>query len=95
MIGSTDTIKPPSKNWPQAFAKRHPQVKQWRNRPMNRERHDNNIYDKGTEWFDVIKDELHKADVLPGNCYNMDETGIMLSMLGAIKVFVGKGDRRD
>jgi hypothetical protein len=25
----------------------------------------------------------------------MDETGIMLSMLGAVKVLVGKDDRRD
>jgi hypothetical protein len=40
----------------------------------------------------VIKDELCKSDVLPNNHYNMDETGIMLSMLGAIKVFVGKVD---
>ena len=31
----------------------------------------------------------------PGEVYNMDETGIMLSMLGSIKVLVGKDDRRD
>jgi hypothetical protein len=47
---------------------------------------------KVTEYFEVIKDELCKSDVLPNNHYNMDETGIMLSMLGAIKVFVGKVD---
>lgn len=62
---------------------------------MDWNRHDNNIYDKVVEWFEVIKDELYKADILPENCYNMDETGIMLSMLGAIKVLVGKDDRRD
>lgn len=95
IIGSTDAIKPLSKDWPQAIAKRHPQLKQRRNRPMNWDRHDNNTYDKVTELFEVIKDELCKPEFLPENCYNMDETGIMLSMLGVIKVFVGKDDRRD
>jgi len=56
------------------------------------ERHDNNIYDKVVHWFEVIEQELHK--VLPENVYNMDETGIMLSMLSSVKVLVGKDDRR-
>jgi hypothetical protein len=30
-----------------------------------------------------------------GNVYNMDETNVMLSMLGSVKVLVGKGDMRD
>jgi hypothetical protein len=59
------------------------------------ERHDNSIYDKVVHWFDVIKEELGRADVLPENVYEMDETGIMLSMLGSAKVLVVKGDRRD
>jgi hypothetical protein len=59
------------------------------------ERHDNSVYDKVVHWFDVIKEELCRADVLPENVYNMDETGIMLAMLGAVKVLVGKDDRRD
>ena len=29
------------------------------------------------------------------NVYNMDETGVMLSVLGTVKVLVGKGDMRD
>ncbi|KAJ8110389.1 hypothetical protein OPT61_g6758 [Boeremia exigua] len=33
--------------------------------------------------------------VLPENTYNMDETGIILSMLGAVKVLVGKDNQRD
>jgi hypothetical protein len=93
--GSTNATKPPSKNWPQAFARRHPEIRQRSNRPMDWNRHDNNIHNKVVEWFEVIKDELYKTDILPENCYNMDETGIMLSMLGAIKVLVGKDDRRD
>jgi hypothetical protein len=59
------------------------------------ERHDDNIYDKVVHWFDVIKEELCRPDVRPENCYNMDETGIMLSMLGSVKVLVGKDDGRD
>jgi hypothetical protein len=29
------------------------------------------------------------------NVYNMDETGVILSMLGSVKVLVGKDDLRD
>ncbi|KAH9860126.1 hypothetical protein IAQ61_011910 [Plenodomus lingam] len=58
------------------------------------ERHDNNIYDKVKKWFNVIEKELRRPDVLPKNVYNMDKTGIMLSMLGSVKVLVGKDDRR-
>jgi hypothetical protein len=87
--------EPPKKNWPQAFCRRHPQLKSRNNRPMPWERHDNSIYDKVVHWFDVIKEELCRPDVLPENAYNMDETGIMLSMLGSVKVVVGKDDGRD
>jgi hypothetical protein len=33
---------------------------------------------------------LYKLDVLLENVYNMDETGVMLSMLNSVKVLVGK-----
>lgn len=46
-------------------------------------------------WFDVIKEELTRSDVLPKNVYNVDETGIMLSMLGSVRVLESKDDRRD
>jgi hypothetical protein len=49
-------------------------------------RHDNNIYDKIILWFEVIGKELHDPVIMPENAYNMDETGVMLSMLGSIKV---------
>ncbi|KAF2186613.1 hypothetical protein K469DRAFT_571896, partial [Zopfia rhizophila CBS 207.26] len=29
------------------------------------------------------------------NVYNMDETGVMLSMPGSVKVLIGKNDMRD
>jgi hypothetical protein len=87
--------EPPNKNWPQAFRPRHPQLKSRNNRPMPWERHDNSIYNKVVHWFDVIKEELCRPDVRPENCYNVDETGIVLSMLGPVEVLVGKDDRRD
>ncbi|EMD86691.1 hypothetical protein COCHEDRAFT_111784 [Bipolaris maydis C5] len=59
------------------------------------ERYDNNIYDKVVHWFDVIKEELCRSDVLPKNVYNMDETDTMLSMLSSVKVLVGKNDRQN
>ena len=62
---------------------------------MDWRRHDKNIYDKITHWFEVIEKELHRPDIVPENVYNMDETGVMLSMLGSAKVLIGKDDRRD
>ncbi|KAI1670786.1 DDE superfamily endonuclease [Pyrenophora tritici-repentis] len=56
----TRPIKPPGKNWPKAFAKRH---------------------------------ENNDPAVLPENVYNMDETGVMLSMLGWVKVLVASTHR--
>jgi hypothetical protein len=46
--------KPPNKNWPQAFQKRHPALKSRRVRAMAWERHENNIYNKIIHWFEVI-----------------------------------------
>jgi hypothetical protein len=88
------TIKPPGKNWPQAFHKRHPELKAKRVKALDWNRHDNNIYDKTVHWFEVIGKELHDPVILPENVYNMDETGVMLSMLGSLKVLVGKDDLR-
>jgi hypothetical protein len=42
----------------------------------------------------VIGAVLHKPDILPENVYNMDETGVMLSMLNSVKVLVGKDDTK-
>ena len=86
---------PPHKNWPQDFRRRHAELKSRNNKAMAWERHDNNIYNKVVHWFDVIKQELCRPDISPENVYNMDETGIMLSMLGCVKVLVGKDDRRN
>jgi hypothetical protein len=43
----------------------------------------------------VIEEVLTDLNVLPENVYNMDETGVMLSMLGSVKVLVSKNDFRD
>ncbi|TVY93491.1 hypothetical protein LAWI1_G001484 [Lachnellula willkommii] len=88
-------IKPPNKNWSQAFERRHPDLKARRVRAMDWSRYDKNIYNKITHWFEVIEKELRRPDIDPRNVYNMDETGVMLSMLDGAKVLVGKDDRRD
>jgi len=38
---------------------------------------------------------LQDPAILAENVYNMDETRVMLSMPGSVKVLVGKDDRRD
>jgi hypothetical protein len=47
-----------------------------------------------THWFEVIGRVLRDPTILAENVYNMDETGVMLSMLGSVKVLVGKDDTR-
>lgn len=84
--------KPPGKNWARAFEKRHPELKARRNRALDWDRY--HIYDKVVHWFEVIGEILQHPAVLSENVYNMDETGIMLSMLASVKVLVGKDDLR-
>lgn len=50
---------------------------------------------KITRWFEVIERIIQDPAILRENVYNMDETGVMLSMLGSVKVLVGKDDLRD
>ncbi len=43
----------------------------------------------------MIGKVLQDPIILPENVYNMDETGVMLCMLGSVKVLVRKDDPRD
>jgi len=95
LVTTDDPIKPPNKNWPRAFEKHHPELKARRVRAIDWKRHENNIYVKIIHWFEVIGRVVQDPAILPENVYNMDETGVMLSMLGSVKVLVGKDDLRD
>jgi hypothetical protein len=56
-------------------------------------RYEKNIAGKITHWFEVIEKVLDDPAILAENVYNMDETGVVLAMLGSVKVLVGKGDK--
>jgi hypothetical protein len=43
----------------------------------------------------VIGKALQDPAIRSENIYNMDETGVILSMLSGVKVLVGKDDMRD
>ena len=43
----------------------------------------------------MIRRVLQDLAILPENVYHMDETGVLLSMLGFVKVLVGKDDQPD
>ena len=88
-------LKPPGKNWARAFEKRHPETQARRVRALDWNRHEKNTYWKIAHWFEVIGRILQDPAILAENVYNMDETGVMLSMLGAVKVLVGTDDVRD
>ncbi|KAJ5100120.1 hypothetical protein N7532_007121 [Penicillium argentinense] len=83
-------VRPPGKNWPQGFYRRHPQLRARRLRAIDWKQ----IEDKVRHWFAVIGRELADPAILPGNVYNMDETGVLLSVLNSLKVLVSKDDLR-
>jgi hypothetical protein len=47
-------IKPPGKNWAQGLEKRHPALKSRRVRAIDWKRHETNIYNKITHWFEIV-----------------------------------------
>jgi hypothetical protein len=59
---------------------------------MDWARHD--IYDKVVGWFTLIGKELSSPAVLQENIYNMDETGVLLSVLNSLKVLVSSKEIR-
>lgn len=74
------------------FYARHPELKAKRVRALDWTRHDHHIYDKVTQWFNVIGPQLQDPAVVADNVYNMDETGVLLSVLHSLKVLVGRDD---
>lgn len=87
-------VRPPGKNWPQGFYRQHPQLKARRLRAIDWKRDGRHIEDKVRHWFDIIGRELADPVILPENVYNMDETGVLLSVLNSLKVLVSKDDLR-
>ncbi|KAF4625232.1 hypothetical protein G7Y89_g12940 [Cudoniella acicularis] len=87
-------LKAPGKNWTKALERRHLILTARRLGAMDWNRHEKNIYEKVTRWFEVIGEVLQDPAILAENVYNMDETGVMLSMPGLVKVLVGKDDKR-
>ena len=85
-------IHAPGKNWPQVFSKRHPELQAIRMKPIAWERHDHHIYDKVVDWFPIIGKELAAPGILPENTFNMEETGVLLSVPNSLKVLVGRGE---
>jgi hypothetical protein len=88
-------LKPPGKNRVKVFEKRHPEMAARRVTALDWNRHETNIGPKMILWFEVIGRVLRDPAILAENVYNMDGTGVMLSMLGSVKVLVGKDDKRE
>lgn len=89
---SSQPSKPPGKNWAKGLEIRHSQLQARRVSALDWNRHDRNIHEKVARWFEVIATVLQDPAVLAKNVWNMDETGIMLSKLGSMKVLSGKDD---
>jgi hypothetical protein len=54
------------------------------------EKHNRYIYNKIINWFTVIGKELTSPIVFAENIYNMDKTGVLLSILNSLKVLIGR-----
>ena len=87
-------LRPPGKNWPQGFYKRHPELKARKLKTIDICRDDRQIEEKMRDWFVLIRKELDNPVLLPENVYNMDETGVLLSVLNSLKVLVSRDDLR-
>jgi len=87
-------LKPPGKNWIKALEKGDPELVARGIRAMDWNRHDKNTCQKIGHWFEVIGRVLEGPAIMRENVYYMDETGVMLSMLGSVKVLIGKADLR-
>jgi hypothetical protein len=87
-------LKPPGKNWVKALEKRRPELVARRVKAMDWNRHNKKPYQKIEHWFEVIGRVLEEPAVARENVYNMDETGVMFSILGSVKVLIGKADMR-
>jgi hypothetical protein len=88
-------LKPPGKNWAKSLEKRHPEIKAREVKALDQDRYEKNIFPKIEHWFEEIGKVLKGSDIVQENVYNMDETGVMLSKLGSVKVLVGRNDSRD
>ena len=88
-------LKPLGKNWARSFEKRHPDLKAKRVGALDWNRHPNNTANKTKDWFEKMEPVLQDPAILPENVYNTDETRVMLSKLGSVKVLVSKDDVRN
>lgn len=88
-------LKPPGKNWAKSLENRHPELKAKKVKALDWDRHEKNIFPKIAYWFEVIGEVLRNPEITKENVYNMDETGVMLSKLGSVKVLVAANDSRD
>jgi hypothetical protein len=76
--------KPPGKNWAKALENRYPELQAKRVRALDWNRHEKNIFEKITHWFEIIEPVLQDQAILAENTYNMDETGVMMSMPSSV-----------
>ena len=88
-------LKVPGQNWAKALEKRYSTLLAQRVKALDWICYEKNIYGKIIYWFEMIEGVLEVPDHLPGNVFDIDDTGVMLSMPGSVKVLVIKYDRCD
>ena len=93
LIGKGDT-KLLGINWTQAFLQWHPTLKSRFITGLDKERAlaaDPHIIQ---DWFDLFERVWKEHNVPPNDCYNMDEKGIMLGMIGNTRCIIPKEQKK-
>lgn len=85
-----DRVKIPGRNWPAAFLKRHPTLKNALKTPKNIKRRDQHICDNIDAWINVIAPKLDTLKALNKNTYHVIATGGILKFPAIIPEIVSE-----
>jgi hypothetical protein len=93
LLGKGDT-KPLGINWTQAFLERHPTLKSRFITGLDKERALAQHPDIIQDWFNLFERVRNENGVHPNDCWNMDEKGVMLGMIGKSRCIIPKEQKK-
>ena len=76
------TSEPLSKNWIAQYLKKYPHMKRLKQKTKEIDRSASEELQVYRQYFREFKEEVDEKDILPGNIYNIDETGFRISIGG-------------
>ena len=77
-------------HWPQKFIIRHLEISSRWSQPFERDCANNATYETISHWFYLIETTIQRLQILQEDCYNMDEKGFSMGLIGKEKVFCSR-----